>query len=442
MQLSNVPTKVQVPFAFSGAKNTIPIPSQIGVTPGAASFTTGFPPLTMTALNAGGIPPAGQDFNGILNAVTLIQQWQSAGGSFAYDATWSTANNGYPKGAIISRADGTGFWFNTTDNNTADPDGATPTGWVPEFQFGITAITGLTNANVTLTSLQYGRSVVTLAGTLTGNVQIILPGVASQQWQVVNNTTGAFSVTLKTAAGTGVTVAGGGGVQRIWSDGTNIYSSNPAMSVNQSRFTSNGSFTVPAGVTTVYLSAAAGGGGGGGASGNPGTSGSAGGGGGGGAGQSNLRIPYAVAPGQVIAITIGAAGTSGAGSTGATNGVTGGTGGNTVVGSLVTLTGGTGGTGGVYGAGGGSGGGGGSGAPNGGFGFDGTAGGSGGIGAATPFGGGGPGGHGGLGGGNTGGLAGNGFGAGGGGGGAIYSATALPGAAGGVGIVGVAIFEW
>lgn len=128
MQASNAPTKIQIPFANSGAKNTIPIESQIGVTPGLASYTTGFPPLTMTPVVAGGVPPYGQDVNGILNAITAIQQWQSGGGLFKYDGVWSAANSGYAAGALLVRADNGGLWFNSVDGNTTDPD-ASGTGW-------------------------------------------------------------------------------------------------------------------------------------------------------------------------------------------------------------------------------------------------------------------------------------------------------------------------
>ncbi|MDR0478499.1 MAG: tail fiber domain-containing protein [Burkholderiaceae bacterium] len=129
MQHNNPPQKVQLPFANSGTKNAIPVPSQITSSPGAASFTDGFPPATMTPLNVGGIPPDGADFNGILNAITAIQQWQSAGGLFAYDAAFAAAVGGYPQGAMLAKADGTGYWINQAENNSANPDtgGA---GWI------------------------------------------------------------------------------------------------------------------------------------------------------------------------------------------------------------------------------------------------------------------------------------------------------------------------
>lgn len=332
MQLSNVPAKIQVPFASTGAKRTIPIPSQIGITPGAASYTDGFPPLTMQAIAAGGIPPAGQDFNGLFNATTLIQQWQSAGGSFAYDATWSTANNGYPKGAVLSRADGTGFWFNTTDNNTADPDGATPTGWVPEWQYGITAITGLTNANVTLSSLQYGRPIITLAGTLTGNVQIIFPTVL-EQWLIVNNTTGAFSVTAKTAAGTGQVIPQGGQTQ-VWGDGTNLNSaaSGAGRLLNVRVITSTQTYTPTAGTRSVFVRLIGGGGAGGSAAATGGAQCSGGAGGGaGGYAESYLTSGF-----SGVTVTIGA---GGAAATGGGN-----PGGASSFGGLISCTGGSAGT--------------------------------------------------------------------------------------------------
>jgi hypothetical protein len=125
MQISNVPGKVQLPFASSagaGYIRTVPVPYQIGITPGAASFTDGFPPLNFLAPTAGGVAPSGEDFNGLLNVITAIQQWQSDGGLFPYDSAFSTAVGGYPKGAVLLASAGTGIWFSQVDNNTSNPD--------------------------------------------------------------------------------------------------------------------------------------------------------------------------------------------------------------------------------------------------------------------------------------------------------------------------------
>ncbi len=122
MQASNAPIKSAVPFAESGTKNTIPVASQIGVTPGAASFTDGFPPLTMTPLAAGGVPPYGADFNGILNFLSAAARWQQAGGAYPYDAEFSTAIGGYPQGAMLKKSVGGGYWLNLAEHNTGNPD--------------------------------------------------------------------------------------------------------------------------------------------------------------------------------------------------------------------------------------------------------------------------------------------------------------------------------
>jgi hypothetical protein len=89
--------------------------------------------------------------------------------------------------------------------------------------FGTTAIISLTNANVTLTNLQAARDYITLAGTLTGNINIILPTFI-KSWVIINNTTGAFTITVKTSGGTGVAVGQNGAANPslVYGDGTNI----------------------------------------------------------------------------------------------------------------------------------------------------------------------------------------------------------------------------
>lgn len=110
---------------------------------------------------------------------------------------------------------------------------------------------------------------------------------------------------------------------------------NPATGViprGRQVFTGSGTFTVPAGVTTVYLTGTGGGGGGGG--GNSGTNG----GGGGGSGAVVIKQAVTVTPGASISVTIGTNGGGGA------SGVAGSSGGTTSFGALLSLTGGTGGT--------------------------------------------------------------------------------------------------
>jgi hypothetical protein len=225
MQLIDSPDKLVLPFADAGAKNAIPVASQIGITAGAASLTDGFPPLTRTPLAAGGTPPSGLDMNGILYELSAILRWANAGGGYVYDPTFATDPDvdGYPQGARVLRSDGMGYWFNTVDGNDVDPEvdaaAAIAAGWVPDFTSGVTAIT-MTDTNVTMTPLQYGKRVIVISGLLTGDLNLIFPTGVVDQWSVINNTTGPYTVTCKTVAGTGVVV---NSVQDVIGDGTNIY---------------------------------------------------------------------------------------------------------------------------------------------------------------------------------------------------------------------------
>ena len=79
----------------------------------------------------------------------------------------------------------------------------------------------------------------------------------------------------------------------------------------QQIFTANGTFTVPAGVSRVFVSLC--GGGGGGSGGVLVSSSDLYAGGGGGGGQCYLRSPISVVPGQVIAVTVGSGGAGGSG---------------------------------------------------------------------------------------------------------------------------------
>lgn len=122
MLLSSIPAKIAAIFAASGTKNAIPLTTAGVSNPNNASYDVGFPAVTMETVVSGGLPPFGADFNGILNALTAIQQWQGAGGLFVYDSAFSTSIGGYPKGAQLLMATGLGIWQSTVDNNTSNPD--------------------------------------------------------------------------------------------------------------------------------------------------------------------------------------------------------------------------------------------------------------------------------------------------------------------------------
>lgn len=122
------PTLISVPFADSGTKNIIPIPSQVSIDPGLASYTTGFPPATMTPKASGGTPPKGPDMNGVLNAITQWLRYINAGGIMTYNSDFATDIGGYPLHARLTSSDGQRLWVNNAEGNTGDPD-AGGAGW-------------------------------------------------------------------------------------------------------------------------------------------------------------------------------------------------------------------------------------------------------------------------------------------------------------------------
>lgn len=85
------PVVIPEPFAENGAKNTIPDQSPGGTEPNA-SWNTGFPPITMINRKAGGKPPLGADFNGILNALSQHAFFTQSGCIFP----WRGSEDDFP----------------------------------------------------------------------------------------------------------------------------------------------------------------------------------------------------------------------------------------------------------------------------------------------------------------------------------------------------------
>lgn len=85
---------------------------------------------------------------------------------------------------------------------------------------GVAIINVAGSANVNLTAVQAGAGMLVFTGALTGNIDVIVPAV-SAKWEVANQTTGAFTLRVKTAAGTGIYVAQGKNTA-LWCDATNV----------------------------------------------------------------------------------------------------------------------------------------------------------------------------------------------------------------------------
>lgn len=110
---------------------TLPIPrdSQVGVVVGAASFEDGFPAATMVdPEDEGGMPPFGQDMNGILYMITAYIALMQAGQRVTFRPDAAAEFAGYAVGAEVTSTTPGRVWMNAVDGNTTDPD-IDPTDW-------------------------------------------------------------------------------------------------------------------------------------------------------------------------------------------------------------------------------------------------------------------------------------------------------------------------
>lgn len=104
MKSSNLkqPIPMSAPIAYAGIKNNIP---EAATGTELASIATGFPDITMKALKDGGLPPRGQDCNGMFYLSTDMKVYQQNGGIITFNQTVSDLIGGYPKNAILDYID-------------------------------------------------------------------------------------------------------------------------------------------------------------------------------------------------------------------------------------------------------------------------------------------------------------------------------------------------
>lgn len=89
-------------------------------------------------------------------------------------------------------------------------------------------IVPVTGGNTTLTAAQANNNIIQFTGTLTNNQTVFIPQ-ALNEWNLYNNTTGAYTLTVAPATGNGTNVTIGQAVRSFYiADGTNIVSAIPA----------------------------------------------------------------------------------------------------------------------------------------------------------------------------------------------------------------------
>ena len=139
---------------------------------------------------------------------------------------------------LIGTGDQSGSWGTTTNSNLGTI-----------LEQAITGVVSVTMVDADYT-LSYGNgtasnesrnAVLVVGGTNTASRNVIIQPV-NKVYIVINNTAGGFPIVIKTASGTGITIANGN-KQLVYCNGTNTYNVNPSIT------SSTGSMIVPTGTT-------------------------------------------------------------------------------------------------------------------------------------------------------------------------------------------------
>ena len=133
---------------------------------------------------------------------------------------------------LIGSGDQAGTWGTTTNTNlgTLLEQAIAGVSGGPYISGTYPVVNFPTDADITLTAnngaVDQSRSmvlVITSTGSLTATRNVIAPASASKVYIIKNSTTGAQSIQVKYATGTGVTIPNGT-TTSIYGDGTNFYS--------------------------------------------------------------------------------------------------------------------------------------------------------------------------------------------------------------------------
>ena len=216
MLASSIPYKFATPWATDATSGYVNDTIPATASGGNASQQLGFPPITAAPTGSGGLPPNIADFNGLGLYATLWSQLLQAGGPIGYDATFSTAIGGYPKGAVISSATFPLQWLSTADNNTSDPDTGGANWQI--FPLGLAARLGpFLSSNTTLTAANWGQYIDVGNG-----ITVTLPTAASVSGMPVGFLFGTSDTSSIAASGGGF-VGGGLTGTSVSPTGTNSF---------------------------------------------------------------------------------------------------------------------------------------------------------------------------------------------------------------------------
>jgi hypothetical protein len=208
--MSKNPVLIPRPFAVNGSKNSIHDTRQAGQDPEDATWSDGFPNVTMQPVESGGLPPKGMDFNGIFNALSDTAVHLQKGGLFYFDKVYSDSFSGYQTGAILISDDNTKLFISTSDNNTNNPNQNTK-GWKILAGVGVNADTATKlQATCKINGVEFDGS-TDINATPAGAVQFFAMSTAPVGWVKANGAAVSRALYANLFAAIGTTFGAGDG---------------------------------------------------------------------------------------------------------------------------------------------------------------------------------------------------------------------------------------
>uniref|UniRef100_A0AAU8KW52 Tail fiber protein n=2 Tax=unclassified bacterial viruses TaxID=12333 RepID=A0AAU8KW52_9VIRU len=196
------PIFIPIAFAANGIKNLIQKVRQVGQDPEDFTWDEGAPLITMTKIEDGGKAPKGQDFNGVLNALSNHVIYGQNGGRYTWSQDVVDEFGGYALGAIVQSNDTTREFRSLVANNTVNPNNGLGGVWEVYSGQGSIPTATSTTAGVTkvlnvLNSTDVGSALSAAQGkVLNDNMNNFLNKFSSSL--IANN--GSFSIPLGNGA--------------------------------------------------------------------------------------------------------------------------------------------------------------------------------------------------------------------------------------------------
>lgn len=116
------PLFIPIQFAANGLKNVIQKVLQPTQEPNEASWDKGYGNITMIPKENGGLPPFGQDMNGVLYTLSDHAVHRQNGGQILFSQDVIDNYGGYAQNSIIQSDDGLKHYRSLIDNNTFNPN--------------------------------------------------------------------------------------------------------------------------------------------------------------------------------------------------------------------------------------------------------------------------------------------------------------------------------